>query len=393
AAGALAGCGAHGKYTTEGISLAKQRLDALKAATEYDMAHQAFMAGDLDKAMRKTDVALALTEENAVLHVLRGRIHIERGAVGEALLSLRRAAELDAESVEARYYLGVVHERLNEYEAALTHFTAAAEMDEFNAQFPIAAGEMLIDMGRADEAEAFLRGSSAAEHSAGVQQLLGHIALIDGRADEACGMFTKARLLAPADGAILEDQATAQVAAGRYAEAETNLLHLLRDPENEGRRDLLHMRAECLLSLDRPVDAREIYRGLSEHDGASDAEAWVGLGRTAYTLGDERTLQRAASRIVSVDPTNPDGYVLWAMWHREQRQLTEALGKLDKGLMRAGRDAELLAVRAIVLAELGRRDEALTAAESALELDPDNESSRALLDVLGTLAVTSVPVD
>ncbi len=389
----LAGCSGHGKYTKEGISLAKQRLDTLKAATEYDMAKQAFLAGDLDKAMRKTDSALRLTEENALVHVLRGRIFIERGEIGEALVSLRKAASLDGESVEAQYYLGVVYERINEHEKALEHFNAAASLDEFNPQYPIAAGEMMIDMGRVDEAEAFLRGSASAEHSAGIQQLLGHIALLREEPGEACTLFKKARLLAPDDGAILEDEASALIAAGRYAEAETNLEHLLRDPDNEGRRDLRHMQAECLISLDRPVEAREVYRGLIEDDGASDAQAWVGLGRTSYTLGDGRTLRRAASRVVSIDPTNPDGYILWAMWHREHGDLSSALEKLDTGLMRVGRDAEMLSVRALVLSELGRRDEALTAARSALELDPGNASSRRLVDMLGALAVSTVPVD
>ncbi|USN98797.1 MAG: tetratricopeptide repeat protein [Phycisphaeraceae bacterium] len=392
-AGGLAGCAGHGKYTKEGISLAQQRLNALKAASEYDMAHQAFLAGDLDKAMRKTDAALSLTEENPVVHVLRGRIHIERGEMGEALVSLRRAVELDAKSVEGQYYLGVVNERLNEREEALDHFRAAAELDEYNPQYPIAAGETLIDMGKLDEAEAYLNGSPAADSSAGIQQLLGHIAMIDGRVDEACDLFNKARLLAPEDGAILEDQATAQIAAGRCAEAEQNLEHLLRDPDNAGRRDLLHMRAECLMSLNRPVEAREIYRRLTKKDGSADAQAWVGLGRTAYTLEDDKTLREAASRVVSIDPTNADGYVLWAMWHREQGDPKAALAKLDAGLMRAGRDSELLAVRAIVLSELGRRAEALTAAQAALDLDPKSESARTLLDMLGRVAVSSVPVE
>jgi Flp pilus assembly protein TadD len=281
AAIAASGCSGHGKYTQEGISLAKQRLDSLKAATEYDMARQAFLAGDLDKALKKSDAALLLAENNPRIHVLRGRIHIERGNVGRALLSLRRALELDENAIDARYYLGVVHERLNEPEEALAHFRAAAELEGYNPQYPIAAGEMLVDLGRLDEAKTFLTDSEAADHSAGVQQLLGHIALIEGRPADACELFTKARLLAPEDGAILEDLATAQIAAGRFADAETNLSGLLKDPENEGRRDLLHMRGECLMALGRPVEAREIYRTLSEDDGASDPQAWIGRGRAA----------------------------------------------------------------------------------------------------------------
>lgn len=386
----LTGCTGHGNYTKQGISQARQRLDTLKAATEYDMARQAFLAGDLDKAMKKADLALALTSDNPLVYVLRGRIFIERGSMGEALLSLGRALELDGNSVDARYYLGVVHERLNEPERALEHFSAAADLNGYNPQYAIAAGEMLIDMGRTEEARTLLTASPSAASSAGIQQLLGHIALIDGRPVEACDLFTRARLLAPDDGAILEDLTGAQLAAGRYADAEMNTGALLRDPKNRARRDLLHMRASALLALDRPVEARQVYRDLAAGDGASDASAWGGLGRASFRIGDGRELRRAASRIVAIDPVNPEGYILWAMWHRLEGAPAAALEKIDIGLARAGENAELIGVKAVLLSELGRSGEALAAAKTALRLDPANAACLALVDSLS--AAVSVPV-
>lgn len=386
----LAGCGGHGKYTTEGISLAKTRLDALKAATEYDMALQAFLAGDLDKAGRKAEQALRLADGSARIHVLLGRVAIERGLMGEALLALQKALDADETSVEAHYYMGVVNERVNEHAVALTHFRRAAELEPFNPQYAVAAGEMLIDLGQTADAEAFLESCEAAPHSAGVQQLLGHVAMIEGDAESACDRFGRARLLAPEDGAILDDLAAAQMAAGRFGEAETNLGHLLRDPDERERGDLLHMRAECLLALGRPVDARELYRDLTAGEGQSDARAWVGLARAAYQIGDARGCQRAASRVTSIDPTLAEGYVLWAAVHRDRDEPETALEKLDTGLMRAGRDADLLAMRSLVLSELGRGGEALTAAQAALDIDPGHATAQRMLN---RLAVVSVPVD
>lgn len=390
AAFTLTGCGGHGQYTTEGIGLAKARLDALKAATEYDMARQAFLAGDLDKASRKAEQAGSLAEDNAKILVLRGRIAIERGTMGEALVELRRAIEIDETNVEAHYYLGVVNERLNEHAAALTHFSKAAQLDPSNPQHAIAAGEMLVDLEKYAEARTFLTESPAAEHAAGVQQLLGHIALIEGNAAIACDHFGRARLLAPDDAAILGDLASAQMSADRFAEAEKNLSYLLRDGKAIGRRDLLHKRAECMLAMARPVDAREIYRQLSADAGESDARAWIGLARSAYQIRDERNFRRAASRVVAIDPTNPEGYILWAAILREKGETLEALAKLDTGLMRAGRSADMLAMRALVLADLGRDSEALVAASAALEIDPTNAAGLRMLD---RLAVVSVPVD
>lgn len=386
----FAGCSGHGNYTKEGISLAQQRLNMLKAASEHDMAKQAFLAGDLDKAMRKADAATSITDESAPLHVLRGRINIERGNMGDALLALRHAVEVDPDSVEAAYYLGVVHERLDEREAALEQFRRASELDPYNPQYAVAAGEMLIDLGRAEEAERMLLGSDTARHAAGSQQLLGHISLIKGDPAGACAHFGKARLLAPDDGAILEDLAAAQISAGRFAEAEPTIRALLSDPENTNRRDLLHMRAECLMATGQPVEAREIYRGLIGLD-ESDPAAWIGLGRSSYALGDERTLRRAASRAISIAPKNAGGYVLYAVWSRDRAEPNEALSRLDAGLMRAGPDAELLSLRALVLSELGRRDDAIEAARAAVDLEPTHTAGLTLLDRL--TSVTAVPVD
>ena len=214
--------------------------------------------------------------------------------------------------------------------------------------------------------------------------------MIQGDPSAACDLFGRARLLAPEDPAILTDLATAQISAARFSEAQTNLDSLLRDPEHEGRRDLLHLKAECLLAMSRPVEAREIYRGLTAGEGASDARAWAGLARTAYQVRDEKSFRRAAARVLSIDPSLGEGYILHAAMQREKGNPEKALAILDTGLMRAGRDADLLAMRSLVLTDLDRRDEALVAAQAALDVDPSHPAGLRMLD---RLAVVSVPVD
>lgn len=386
----LIGCTGHGKYTQEGVSLAKARLDALRAATEYDMGMQAFLAGDLDKAARKARAARELTADNPKIAVLEGRISVEQGRMGEALLALRRATELDEEHVQAHYYLGVVYERLREHEPALTHFKRAAELEPYNAQYPVAAGEMLIDLGRIEEARVYLEGHESGEHAAGVQQLLGHIARIENDHQLACDYFSRARLLAPIDRAIMTDLAESQMAAARYADAELNLAHLLLDPDHKDRRDLRHLRAECLVALDRPVEARDIYRSLASGDGESDTRAWTGLARAAYRIGDEEGFRRAASRVIAIDPRDAQGYVLFAAMQHDQGDLDGAIETVDRGLISAGRTPDLLSMRALVLADQNRLGEALSAAHAALDLDPEHRATKRLLD---RLAVVAVPVD
>ena len=94
--------------------------------------------------------------------------------------------------------------------------------------------------------------------------------------------------------------------------------------------------------------------------------------------------------MLSIDPSLGEGYILHAAMQREKGNPEKALAILDTGLMRAGRDADLLAMRSLVLTDLDRRDEALVAAQAALDVDPSHPAGLRMLD---RLAVVSVPVD
>ncbi len=100
--------------------------------------------------------------------------------------------------MDAQYYQGVIAERVDRKDEALTRYTKAAELDGTNPQYAVAAAEMMIDLGRVKDAERYLLERRAAfDNNAGVRQLLGHLALINGQADKAVELLNEARLLAP----------------------------------------------------------------------------------------------------------------------------------------------------------------------------------------------------
>lgn len=370
----LAGCG-HGNYVKEGISLAKDRLNAVKAATEHEMGEQALLAGDLDKALEKVDQSIAIAPRVPKNHVLRGRVMLEIGNMGDSLASLRTALDLEEASVDAHYYLGVVYERLRQPENALTHFQRAAELEPFDPQHAIAAGELLIDLERLEEAETFLSEHEASTHSPGVRQLLGHLATFRGDTESAVERMSEARLLAPEDLTLLEELAHAQVNAGHVIEAERSLRRLLEDEARAERRDLKHALARCLVGSGRAAEARSMYRRLtSGDDGRSDAEAWIGLGRTAYVVGDDREMRRAATNVMALTPSRHEGYLLTALWHNDRGETAAALRALEDGIRRSASPGELYGMRALLLARVGRHADArqsLARAQELTAIDPD----------------------
>ena len=390
----LSACSGQGNYTREGASLAKERMSVMKSATEWEMGRQAFLAGDLEKALRKVDASLSLNESVTKSHVLKGRIMIEMGELGQALKSLHTAEALDPNDPDAQYYLGIVFERLNRPEDAAEHFMAASELDDYNPAHAVAAAEMLMDLDRADEAREYLLGMPMAGDNAGIRQMLGHIALIEGRNDDAVKFFSEARLLAPDDAAIQENLIRAQMLVGQHAAAELNIAALRKNPDNAGRRDLKLLHAEALLAVNRPVEARSIYQELlSDPDMASDVSAWIGLGNASYMVGDQRTLRKAASRVVALDPSSHEGYAMWALCHRRDGQFEKALSSINQAIERLPQDASFHAARAMILADMGRAAEAVQSARAASQLAPGEPGYATLLSQLRAGTYASAPTE
>ena len=396
----LAGCGAgHGKHTTKFKEEREAAHAALKAGTTYDMAQQAYLAGDLDKALTQIDASIAMNGEVAKSHVLRGRILMEMTDFDGSLASLDRAMELDESNDEAPYFKGIVYERIAQPSPALESYRAANAIDPANPQYVVAIAEVLIDLDRLEEARAFLATNDSMRHNAGVAQTLGHIAMIEQDYQTAAEMFEHARLLAPENEQIMEDLVHAEMRTGRYAEAEFLLAQLLGKPEHESRRDLLHLRAQCLTQVDRPVEAREVLLTLTGDDaGQADVDAWIALGNVAYKLGDMARLRTSSQRVVALAPHRYEGFVLRGLYERRQGEPARALRSLNKAVELRGDDTAPLSVRGILPRELGDMAGARESFEAAWLEDPENETVHQFLALLDEQiatedAIVNVPTD
>ncbi|MEL7472887.1 MAG: tetratricopeptide repeat protein [Planctomycetota bacterium] len=385
----------HGKYTQEHLNAAHERMSVLRSGTEWDLARQAFLAGDLKKAEKKVDLSIAHNERVAKSHVLRGRIMLEQGRMDEAITSLQTAIELQPENVDAPYFLGVVFERLLDRETALSHFTRAAELDPNDPQYGIAAAEMLIDLGDPAGARAFLESrENEYKHAPGVRQTLGHIAMIEGDTELAMSYFNEAQLLAPEDDGILEDLVWAQVETERYGEAEYNLSRLMEIEDHEERRDLQHLHVRCLMELDQPVEARALLDELVRGDaGAGDVQAWRALGFIAVELNDQGRLREASKRVVSLAPRHPDGHFLRALWLYRMGRADAAYPAITEATRLDASNADYQLLTGLVLQKLGRQDDAARSFAQAIRIDPGNMLAREMADAPVSASVTSVPVD
>ncbi len=369
----LGGCSAHGLSTRRESSAAKERVAGMKSAMEWQSAQQQLLAGDTEKALKSIDRSLQLNPNVAKSHVLKGRILMEQGDLEGALNWFGTAEGLDPENVEAQYYAGVVYERLKKPEDALRCYRHAAALDPSNPQYVVAAAEMLIDMGKLDDAEQELGSHRASfAHNAGVNQAYGHIAKIRGKYEEALTYYEEARLAAPDDPAILNDLISAQVACKKYADAEINIGKLLTRKDYEARRDLKLERAKCLVELDRPAEARDVLVKLTATDeGAADVGAWIELGKVSFKLKDTTRARTAAARLVAIAPDRPEGYQLRAMIFRRLGALDQAEENARKAVAIAP-SAENYVLLGLIERQLGHAPAAGASFAKALEIDPKN---------------------
>ncbi|MGD1915443.1 MAG: tetratricopeptide repeat protein [Phycisphaerales bacterium] len=372
----LTGCSGNGKVSAEARNAAAERMAGMKSGTEWDMSRQAFLSGDPQKALEHIDRSIALNDSVVRSHVLRGRITMELGNFEEAMGSLGKAEILDPEDVDTQYFLGVAFERIGEKESAMERYQRAAELDTARAIYAVAAAEMLIDIGRSDDAESYLSDRlDLYRHNAGIRQTLGHIAMMREQPEQAAAWFTEARFLAPDDHGVQEDLARAELASGRFAEAEFNLAELLSKKEFEDRRDLKHMQARCLVEVDRPVDAREVLVSLTETEGGEkDLDAWIQLGHVSYQLRDMGRVRRAASRVIALAPQRSEGYLLRALQQRGTGDLDGALSSLDLAIQRSENDPSPLILRGLIAQQAEMPGLARSSFEAAQKLDPANET-------------------
>lgn len=374
------GCAGGGKsYTQTHVSAAKVKMEGLKAATEHQMALQAFLAGDLPKAQKHCDYSITLNPKVVRSQLLRGRIMLEMGNLEAAAMSFNKAQELGPDDGEVFYYSGLLAERENDAQAAVAAFTKAAELDPANPQYAVAAAENMVDLKQLDQADEFLAARTEQfKHNPGIRQLRGHIQLMRGDAQGAAKLFAEARLLAPDDATITEDLARTQMQIGEYGQAEANLVRLLKRPDLSARADLKLLRSQCLIQLGRVVDARSILIDLTSTDeGATNVEAWTLLTKVSLEVNDMGRARQCAARLVALQPKEPNGYVLRAMVQRKAGELAAAQSSLEKAItLRA--DAPTLTLFGMILGDQGNHDAASRAYAKALQIDPNYEPAQRL---------------
>ena len=378
-ASTLIGCqSSHEKW----VNAADQRWLSVRTVLMLDMAQQQFDTGDLEQSERTVKEAMTIDPTNAQLHVLAGRIELERGHLERSYHMFNAAIMLDGTLAEAHYYQALVFQRWQNYQAAYDSYTLAYEARPDNSAYLIARGEMLVSLGRIDEAIVLLEEKlNYFDQNASLRAAIGHMYDMNGQDDKAVSYFRQASILDPDNLKVVEELGLSQIAAEQYEQGIETLTRLLAKAEMQDRHDLKRVLASAYIEVGRLQDARDILIEVSRKDPA-DVDNWIELGELAWKNRDYGGTLQAAHRVISLAPYRHEGYLLAGMVWQKRGRVEDALSNYDQAAQLAPNSAMPLILRGITLQKEGRNQAAAEAYRQSLQREPDNIRAKKLLQMV-----------
>ena len=399
---------------TAGVSVSHRIMDVLDESGRRDLSSLddafVFLAQvylekkELGPAMEACQAALSLNPENLETRNLLGIISRRQGRLDEAIETYEGVLKEKPNSPRFLYNMGIAKAKKGDFEAAMGFYRRAVEIRPTFAEAWNNIGELELRAGLLEEAEkAFVRavslnGAFALAHSNLAEVYLRKNAFDRSLAEVSLALELRPDLPGPrnARGNLLHQQGRTADAIREYETV------LLLDPEYEkahynlgiclvetGRLEeavasfskaveLLPRFAEAhaglgyaLLMLKRTDEGiREIH--LAQELGLVSAKTHLNLSYAYLQKEEPRTAAAEALRAIELDPDLAMAYNNLGIAYVKERMFQEAEQAFRSALGIEPSYKDAYAGLGGVLAQLGRRDEALGVLIKAAALDPDD---------------------
>jgi tetratricopeptide (TPR) repeat protein len=373
----LAACSSTKDPTAQAAAM--KRWNDARSNVLSGLASDQYANGNFDKSRATIDQAIRLSPDNAAAHVLSAKLYVETGQLEAAEKELALARRADPTSAEAEYLSGVVYQRWQQPQRALEFYQHACDKSPAELAYVLAKAEMLVAMGRRDEALTMLQGKVAYfEHSAAIRDEVGLLLVQEGRYPQAIEMFRRAGILATDDLTIREHLAMALFYAKQYSESAGILSELLTNEKFEKRPDLLAALGECQLQTGHAGEAVHNFQQASEI-GPDSMGVWLGLARAELQLDSPRRAELALRRCLAIDDASSQAHLLLGYVQLRQDRLSEAYASFARASQLDPNDTVSLCMVGLTLDRLGRGSEAAACYQRALKINPGDEMAGQLL--------------
>ncbi|MEY5032272.1 MAG: hypothetical protein RL354_1303 [Planctomycetota bacterium] len=369
---------------TAGLEARKEadaRFQRTTSLVSFDQAKQAFESGELEKARKEVEKALARSNREAKYWSLLGRIELESKRLEKALEAFAKAIECDPSLAEPYYYRGIVHQRWSQNDKAIADYLKASELDPERISFVLAAAEVMIAERQLDDARMLLLPKLAYfEHNAAMHELLGDIAILSNDPVSAATSYERALVIDP-DAPLLGDKLVAALFdAGEFQkclDAARRQRTRAASAQTTGKRfvptlETMRHEGRALAMLGRTAESRIVFSD-TVREYPEDVDAWRDLATAALALGDLPRAQSASERLVALAADDAGGYLLRGMVADQKGVYDEAVRWHRLACERAPRNAEMKVALALALSHMGKKDEGIAVLREALALEPQSE--------------------
>lgn len=376
----LSGCAETSKDSTATAkATAEKNWNDARSMVLVGLAQDQYKNGNFEKSRATIDQAIAMQPENSAAHILSGKLYIETGSLEAAERELELARKDDAKSAEAEYLSGVVYQRWQQPQRALEFYQYACDKAPAELAYVMAKGEMLVAMGRRDEALPMLQAKATYfEHSGEIRDEIGLLLEQDGRYPEAVEMFRHAQILSEDDLTIKEHLAMALFYAKEYSESAQLMSDLLTSEKFNHRPDLLSVLGECQLQTGHADDAVQSFQQAS--DMTPDAvSVWLGLGRAELQIYNLRRTEFALRKCLALDDNNGEAHLMMGYAELRLNELKNAYASFSRASELDPKDSTCICMMGVTLDRMGRKQEAAQCYQRALKVSPGDDMASKLL--------------
>jgi len=373
----LAACSTTRESTAQ--ETAVKQWNQTRSAVLVGLAADQYQNANFEKSRSTIDQAIRLAPDNAAARLLSAKLYIEDGSLEAAERELVLASRDDSTAAEADYLSGVVYQRWQQPQRALECYQHACDKSPAELAYVMAKGEMLVAMGRHDEALSMLQAKVAYfEHSGEIRDEVGLLLVQDGRYPEAIEMFRRAEILSPDDLTIREHLAMALFQARQFTESASLLSDLLASGKCDHRPDLLITLGECQLQTAKPGEAVQSFQ-LASQAMPESVGVWLGLARAELELNNLKQAELALRQCLTLDNPGSQTYLLMGYVTLRQNRLLDAYAFFVRASQLDQNDTVAICMVGLTLDRLGRSKDAATCYQRALKLNPGDGMASQLL--------------
>jgi len=279
------------------------------------------------------------------------QLYSDQGAYDQAVELLKKIPESELDT-QTRSMLGFAYLQAHDYDNAATTYEKALAEEPENLDVRRAYAEALLRRGKTAEARTQLERVLKADPEDGNSHLrLGELERQEGSFDSARRELERAKTLMPDNPEVQYQQVLLEDAVGNDDKAIEILQGVVKQterPQGHYTAAEAHNRAVFLERLG------SIYRNQEKYDRALETF------RQLLTLGDSEA---------------PQGEALIIETLRLQREPQQALQAADAAVQKYPKDRALVALRARLLAEQGRIEEAIPALQGLLKGGPSDRET------------------